>query len=66
MIDFYENTRPLTLRSVKSSDLTSVPATFVGKIVTMEPIPPVEPIPEWNRLQHWLFFSLESAAPIPT
>ena len=65
MIDFYENTRPLTLRSVKSSDLISVPATFVGKIVTMEPIPPVEPIPARNRLQYRLFFLAESVAPVP-
>ena len=65
MIDFYENTRPLTLRSVKSSDLTSVPATFVGKTVTMEPIPPVEPIPARNRLQYRLFFLAESVAPVP-
>ena len=65
MIRFNENTLPLILKSVKRSDLTSVPAQFVGQIVTMEPIPAVEPISAWNRLQYRLLFLAESVAPVP-
>ena len=32
-------------------------------ILTLEPIPPMEPIPAWNLAQ--AFFSTESVAPIP-
>ena len=34
-------------------------------ILTLEPIPPLEPIPAWNRLRLRLFFSTESVVPIP-
>ena len=52
------------INSVKWLNLGT--SSIFGQILTLEPIPLVEPIPDWNRLQLRLFFSMESAAPAPT
>ena len=47
------------------SDLTKLKVQSVMQILALEPIPLVEPIPPWIRLQLRLFFAMESVAPIP-